>query len=98
MIPGTAGLSVADCLAMALLSAGIAYLESAQAELEMIVPDKRESECPQNDKARPRWGDLFKLPQTWGTIIAKLYGPGLFLHRGMVPDLPGGERDRLRAG
>jgi ACS family hexuronate transporter-like MFS transporter len=42
-----------------------------QAELEMIVADKRESDAPQQGKARPRWSDLFKLPQTWGVILAK---------------------------
>ncbi|MFY9912912.1 MAG: MFS transporter [Candidatus Sulfotelmatobacter sp.] len=44
-----------------------------QAELEMILADKRESEGPQNGKARPRWRDLLKLPQTWGTIVAKAF-------------------------
>ena len=42
-----------------------------QAELEMIVADKQESAAPQQGKARPRWSDLLKLPQTWGIIIAK---------------------------
>lgn len=42
-----------------------------QAELEMIVADKRESDAPQQGKARPRWSDLLKLPQTWGVILAK---------------------------
>jgi ACS family hexuronate transporter-like MFS transporter len=43
----------------------------SQAELEMIVADKRESDAPQKGKARPRWSDLLKLPQTWGVILAK---------------------------
>jgi ACS family hexuronate transporter-like MFS transporter len=42
-----------------------------QAELEMIVVDKRESEAPRRGKASSRWSDLLKLPQTWGIIIAK---------------------------
>jgi MFS transporter, ACS family, hexuronate transporter len=42
-----------------------------QAELEMIVADKQESDTPQQGKARPRWSDLLKLPQTWGVILAK---------------------------
>ena len=42
-----------------------------QAELEMIVADKRESDAAQQGKARPRWSDLLKLPQTWGVILAK---------------------------
>src|ERR1039458_5023860 len=31
-------------------------------ELAMIVGDKRESESPQDGKARPRWRDLLRLP------------------------------------
>jgi MFS transporter, ACS family, hexuronate transporter len=42
-----------------------------QAELEMIVADKQESDAPQQGKARPRWSDLLKLPQTWGVILAR---------------------------
>jgi ACS family hexuronate transporter-like MFS transporter len=39
-------------------------------EREMILKDKRESE-PETDGPRPRWQDLLKLPQTWGTIASK---------------------------
>jgi len=39
-------------------------------ECEMIVADRQESECL-TEAVRPRWRDLLKLPQTWGTIIAK---------------------------
>ncbi|HKQ76851.1 MAG TPA: MFS transporter [Blastocatellia bacterium] len=39
-------------------------------EREMILKDKRESE-PEKSASRPRWGDLLKLPQTWGTIASK---------------------------
>jgi ACS family hexuronate transporter-like MFS transporter len=42
-----------------------------QAELEMIVADKQESDALRQSKARPRWSELLKLPQTWGVIIAK---------------------------
>jgi ACS family hexuronate transporter-like MFS transporter len=48
------------------------------AELSMIVADKRESNAAQDGKARPRWGDLLKLPQTWGTIIAKAFTDPVF--------------------
>jgi ACS family hexuronate transporter-like MFS transporter len=53
------------------------------AELEMITADKRESDAPQDSKARdrkarPRWGDLLKLPQTWGTIIARAFTDPVF--------------------
>jgi ACS family hexuronate transporter-like MFS transporter len=39
-------------------------------ELEMIVADRQELES-RTAAVRPRWRDLLKLPQTWGTIIAK---------------------------
>jgi MFS transporter, ACS family, hexuronate transporter len=42
-----------------------------QTELDMIVADKRESEPTLEHANRPRWRDLLKLPQAWGTIIAK---------------------------
>jgi ACS family hexuronate transporter-like MFS transporter len=41
------------------------------AELAMIVTDKRESDPEQPGRVPPGWRDLLKLPQTWGTIIAK---------------------------
>lgn len=41
------------------------------AELELIVADKQESDAVQQGKARRRWSDLLKLPQTWGVIVAK---------------------------
>ena len=47
-------------------------------ELAMIVADKRESDAPQAPKVRPRWRDLLKLPQTWGTIIAKTFTDPVF--------------------
>src|SRR6266403_1080865 len=46
-------------------------------ELEMIVADKSEGISKQNS-ARPRWRDLLKLPQTWGTIIAKTFADPVF--------------------
>jgi ACS family hexuronate transporter-like MFS transporter len=39
-------------------------------ERDMIAADRLESES-QPEATRPRWRDLLKLPQTWGTIIAK---------------------------
>jgi len=47
-------------------------------ELAMIVADKRDSNEPQAGKARPRWRDLLRLPQTWGTIIAKTFTDPVF--------------------
>jgi MFS transporter, ACS family, hexuronate transporter len=43
----------------------------SQSELEMITADKQEADAPQQGKARPRWSQLLKLPQTWGVILAK---------------------------
>jgi ACS family hexuronate transporter-like MFS transporter len=48
------------------------------AELAMIVADKRESDALQDGKARPRWRDLLRLPQTWGTIIARAFTDPVF--------------------
>jgi ACS family hexuronate transporter-like MFS transporter len=39
-------------------------------EREMIAADRQELES-RTEAVRPRWRDLLKLPQTWGTIIAK---------------------------
>ncbi len=48
------------------------------AELEMIIADKRESNAQQAGKVRPRWSELLKLPQTWGTIIARAFTDPVF--------------------
>ncbi len=45
----------------------------SQSELDLIVADKSEFNAPQVGKSRLRWHDLLKLPQTWGTIIAKAF-------------------------
>src|ERR1700680_2464134 len=50
----------------------------SQIELEMIEADKRDANAPQAGKVRPRWRDLLKLPQTWGTIIAKAFTDPVF--------------------
>jgi ACS family hexuronate transporter-like MFS transporter len=50
----------------------------SQGELEMIVADKRESIACLQGTARTRWRDLLKLPQTWGTIIAKAFTDPVF--------------------
>ena len=42
-----------------------------KAELEMIVADKLKSAQPRERVARGGWFDLLRLPQAWGTIIAK---------------------------
>jgi MFS transporter, ACS family, hexuronate transporter len=45
-------------------------------ELQMILADTRDT--PAQGKVRPRWRDLLKLPQTWGTIIAKTFTDPVF--------------------
>lgn len=50
----------------------------SQSELEVIVADTRDANAPQAGKARPRWRDLLKLPQTWATIIAKAFTDPVF--------------------
>jgi ACS family hexuronate transporter-like MFS transporter len=43
------------------------------AELEMITADKLASGASGESRPRPRWSNFLKLPQTWGTIIAKSF-------------------------
>jgi len=47
-----------------------AHTRISSQEREMILADRQES-GGQSEALRPRWRDLLKLPQTWGTIIAK---------------------------
>jgi MFS transporter, ACS family, hexuronate transporter len=42
-------------------------------ELQMIAADRSEAGPLSPAQASPRWRDLLKLPQTWGTIIAKTF-------------------------
>ncbi len=50
----------------------------SSAESEMIAADKRESEPARANGVRLSWSDLLKLPQTWGTIIAKTFTDPVF--------------------
>src|SRR5579863_3236957 len=50
----------------------------SESELAMIVADKRESDAPQDGKVAPRWRDLLKFRQTWGTIIARAFTDPVF--------------------
>lgn len=45
-------------------------------EREMILSDNTDAEG--SGKVRPRWRDLLKLPQTWGTIIARTFTDPVF--------------------
>ena len=47
-------------------------------EREMIAADKRDAEDIAAVKTAPTWSDLLKLPQTWGTIIAKTFTDPIF--------------------
>ncbi len=44
-----------------------------QSERQMILADRFDSEARPSSSAKPRWSDLLRLPQTWGTIIAKAF-------------------------
>jgi len=54
------------------------HLRISQSELAMIVADKRDSNALQDGRARPGWRDLLRLPQTWGTIIARAFTDPVF--------------------
>jgi ACS family hexuronate transporter-like MFS transporter len=47
-------------------------------ERAMLISDKQESDVPRTGGIRPAWGDLLKLPQTWGTIIARAFTDPVF--------------------
>jgi len=42
----------------------------------MILSDTTEQDSP--NRVRPRWRDLLKLPQTWGTIVARTFTDPVF--------------------
>jgi len=46
------------------------------AERQMILSDTSEQGAP--NRVRPRWRDLLKLPQTWGTIVARTFTDPVF--------------------
>ena len=50
----------------------------SDSEREMIAADKRDTAGFQVAGSRPRWSDLLKIPQTWGTIIAKTFTDPVF--------------------
>lgn len=47
-------------------------------ERQMILADRSDSETAPAGKSHPRWSDLLKLPQTWGTIIARAFTDPVF--------------------
>ena len=48
-----------------------AHPRISDAERTMLLDDKRDVRA--GDRTRPSWRDLLKLPQTWGTIIARSF-------------------------
>lgn len=48
------------------------------AERQMILADQSDDETVPTGGNRPRWWDLLKLPQTWGTIIARAFTDPVF--------------------
>lgn len=49
-----------------------------ESEREMIMADRHDANVSASQDVRPRWGDLLKLPQTWGTIVAKSFTDPVF--------------------
>jgi MFS transporter, ACS family, hexuronate transporter len=49
-----------------------------QAELELLAADKRESDSGNEEGRSPRWSELLRLPQTWGTIVARAFTDPVF--------------------
>lgn len=47
-------------------------------ERDMIVADKHDAEDVAGLRTAPRWSDLLKIPQTWGTIVAKTFTDPIF--------------------
>lgn len=50
----------------------------SEAEYKMILADRIESGSRSAEIPRQRWRDLLKLPQTWGTIIARSFTDPVF--------------------
>jgi MFS transporter, ACS family, hexuronate transporter len=44
----------------------------------LLAADKREAQSEQAQKRSPRWSELLRLPQTWGTIIARAFPDPVF--------------------
>ena len=45
----------------------------SQSERGMILAERLDSAARPASSTRPRWRDLLRLPQTWGTVIAKTF-------------------------
>ena len=69
----------------------------SEAERQLILADKLEFKSSAGDGAPLPWRDLLKLPQTWGTIIARAFtDPVWYFRHRLVSDLPGGQRYRAK--
>jgi MFS transporter, ACS family, hexuronate transporter len=49
-----------------------------EAERSMILADADEEQRDGGSRVRPRWRELLKLPQTWGTIVARTFTDPVF--------------------
>ena len=47
-------------------------------EREMILTDRHDADVSATEQPRRRWRDLLRLPQTWGTIVAKSFTDPVF--------------------
>ncbi|HXJ87602.1 MAG TPA: MFS transporter [Candidatus Binatia bacterium] len=72
--------------------------EISASEREMILVDRRDRNDLRPEPPRPRWSDLLKLPQTWGTIIAKAFSdPVFFFIADWFPIYLGGKGIELKS-
>jgi len=50
----------------------------SETEYKMILADRKDSDVHPAEIPRQRWRDLLKLPQTWGTVIARSFTDPVF--------------------
>jgi ACS family hexuronate transporter-like MFS transporter len=60
-----------------------AHSRISEAELELLAADRRDSDLrqtdlPQEEKRSPRLRELLRIPQTWGTMIARAFTDPVF--------------------
>lgn len=77
MIPGTLGF-LWLILWRWLYHAPEQHPRISPAELAMVVAERQKGDETLDRPESPRWRDLLKLPQTWGTIIARAFTDPVF--------------------
>jgi MFS transporter, ACS family, hexuronate transporter len=55
-----------------------AHSRISQIDLQMLAADKQKSDLQEVQMRSPRWSELLRLPQTWGTIIARAFPDPVF--------------------